>query len=55
MVRPRWHDALLVVAIAGVLAAGVWSLWWDDVRSVLHLRPADGSAEGAAPTPSPQT
>ena len=39
MVRPRWHDALLVSAIAGLLVAGVWALWWDDVRSLLHLSP----------------
>jgi hypothetical protein len=44
MVRPRWHDALLVAAIAGLLAIGVWSLWWDDVRTVLHLGPEGGDA-----------
>jgi len=40
MVRPRWHDALLIAAIAGLLAIGIWSLWWDEVRSILHLGPA---------------
>lgn len=43
MVRPRWHDALLVAAVLGLLVAGVWSLWWDDVRAALHLGPAGGS------------
>lgn len=37
MTRPRWHDALIVSAIVGLLAAGVWSLWWEDVRSLLKL------------------
>jgi hypothetical protein len=54
MVRPRWHDGLLVMAIVGILAIGVWSLWWDDVRSILHLGPTDGSQD-AAPTAQGQT
>lgn len=44
MVRPRWHDAVLVAAIAGVLLVGIWALWWDDVRRALHLGPAEGSS-----------
>jgi hypothetical protein len=52
MVRPRWHGALVVLAIAGLLAAGVWALWWDDVRHWLHLGPGDGSA---TIQPAPQT
>jgi hypothetical protein len=50
MVRPRWHDALIVSAIVVLLAAGVWSLWWDDVRSVLHL---DSGSPGAEDAPAP--
>jgi hypothetical protein len=53
MVRPRWHDAVIVSAIIALLAAGVWSLWWEDVRSVLHLDP--GSAEAPAPLAQGQT
>jgi hypothetical protein len=53
MVRPRWHDAVLVVAIVGLLVAGIWSLWWDEVRSVLHLGP--GSADVVAPIAQGQT
>jgi hypothetical protein len=52
MVRPRWHDALIVAAILGLLAAGIWALWWDDVRHWLHPGPAEGSA--VQPT-TPQT
>jgi hypothetical protein len=52
MVRPRWHGALVVVALVALLAAGVWALWWDDVRHWLHLGPAEGSA---AIQPAPQT
>ena len=59
MVRPRWHDALIVSAIVALLAIGVWALWWDDVRDLLHLGPAGGSGAGSAadrPTPvNPQT
>ena len=43
MVRPRWHDALIVVAILGLFAVGVWALWWEDVRDRLHLGPSTGS------------
>jgi hypothetical protein len=53
MVRPRWHDVLIVSAIVGVLVVGVWSLWWDDVRAILHLGP--GPADGPAPIASGQT
>ena len=61
MVRPRWHDALLVVAVlgllvaavVGLLVAGVWSLWWDDVRSILRLGP--GSGDAAPPIAQGQT
>ncbi len=52
MVRVRWHDALIVTAIVALLAAGVWALWWDDVRHWLHPGPSEGS--GAQPT-APQT
>ena len=54
MVRPRWHDALLVAAVLGLLVAGVWSLWWDDVRAALHLGPAGGS-DATAPVAQGQT
>jgi hypothetical protein len=43
MMRPRWHDALIVVAIVGLLAVGVRALWWDDVRGLLNLGPSGGS------------
>ena len=43
MVRPRWHDAVIVSAIVGLLAVGVWSLWGDDVRSALHVHPSGPS------------
>lgn len=55
MVRPRWHDAVIVAAIAGLLVVGVWALWWDDVRAILDLGPADGSAVDPAPAASGQT
>jgi hypothetical protein len=50
MTRPRWHDVLITAAIAGVLAVGVWALWWDDVRSAVGWD--HGSSE---PAPVPVT
>lgn len=48
MVRPRWHDAVIVTAIVALLAIGVWALWWDDVRGFLHLGPGQGPEAGSA-------
>jgi hypothetical protein len=48
MVRPRWHDALITAAIVALFAVGVWSLWWDDVRAVLHLGPGAVDAPSTA-------
>ncbi len=53
MVRPRWHDALIVTALVGLLAFGVWALWWEDVRGFLNLGP--GSTEDNAPVQPGQT
>jgi hypothetical protein len=50
MVRPRWHDALIVAAITALFVVGIWSLWGDDVRAI--LRP-DGDGGHAAPSASP--
>jgi hypothetical protein len=55
MVRPRWHDALIVSAIVALLALGVWALWWEDVRSLLHLGPGEGSSQPAPAAANPQT
>ena len=56
MVRPRWHDALIVSAIIGLLVVGIWALWWDDVRALLGPdRPQDGSAVDTPVTANPQT
>jgi hypothetical protein len=49
MVRPRWHDALIITAIVGVFFVGVWALWWDDVRAFWGDEAGSGSAEGPAP------
>lgn len=54
MVRPRWHDALIVSAIVGLLAVGVWALWWDDVRGLFGWEPVD-EAPVKAPVPSANT
>lgn len=54
MRRPRWHDALIVTAITGLLALGVWALWWDDVRAFLKLGP-DGGPTSPAPVATGKT
>lgn len=52
MVRSRWADALIAAGIVLLLAVGVWALWWDDVRRLLHL----GGPQGpAVEQPVPQT
>lgn len=52
-VRPRWHDAVIVSAIVGVFALGVWALWWDDVRAFMGWKPAEETVK--APVPRGQT
>jgi hypothetical protein len=52
MRRPRWHDVLIVSALIALAAAGVWAIWWDDVRAALHLGPAKGSAGEPTSTPA---
>lgn len=32
MRRPRWHDVLLVLALAVIAAGGVWAFWGKEVR-----------------------
>jgi hypothetical protein len=49
MHRPRWHDVAIIVAMLALVATGVWALWWDDVRGVLHLKPVVEPAGSAAP------
>jgi len=55
MHRPRWHDALIVSAIVALFALGIWALWWDDVRRVLHLAPGEGSSVEHPSPANPQT
>jgi hypothetical protein len=56
MVRPRWHDALIVSAIVGLLAVGVWALWWDDVRAAFGVGPREEAPQTAPiPTANSQT
>lgn len=57
MVRPRWHDAAIVLGIVALLAVGVWALWWDDVRGLLNLGPDrdDAPARDTAPVTPNQT
>jgi hypothetical protein len=54
MVRPRWHDALIVAAITGLLVMGVWALWWEDVRGLLKLGP-EPSPAGSVPAETGKT
>ena len=53
MRRPRWHDAVIVTALLGLLALGVWALWWDEVRAALNLDPP--TSDEVAPVQPGQT
>lgn len=56
MVRPRWHDGIIAAAIVGLLAVGVWALWWDDVRAAFGIGGKDEAPISApAPASSSQT
>ena len=55
MQRPRWHDALIVAAIVGLLVVGVWALWRDEVRALLNLPSGDRIPVEPAPATSGQT
>ena len=55
MQRPRWHDAVIVAAIVGVLALGVWALWWDDVSAAMGWGAPGDPARDPAPPSSGQT
>jgi hypothetical protein len=56
MVRPRWHDAVIVSAIVGLLAVGIWALWWDDVRGLWDDGAGEGKPASDKPAPlKPQT
>jgi hypothetical protein len=46
MRRPRWHDALIGAAVAGILVLGVWALWWDDVRAIWQAPASPGAPAG---------
>jgi hypothetical protein len=54
MVRPRWHDVLIVAGIVGLLAMGIWALWWEDVRAALKLGP-DRNPAGIVPAETGKT
>lgn len=55
MVRPRWHDAVIVAGIVALLVLGVWALWWDDVRGYFGAEPDEEAPSGVSPTPKGQT
>jgi hypothetical protein len=57
MMRRRWHDVAIALAIAAIAAVGAWALWWDDVRSSLGSGSNHGSAIAPATRPGigPQT
>ena len=55
MTRPRWHDAVIIVAIVLLGLVGAWALWWDDVRDHFQLGPGSGSQTLPAPPTNGQT
>jgi hypothetical protein len=49
MRRPRWHDALIVLAIFGIAAAGVWAFWGEELGRRLRGGEPVEKAPPAAP------
>ena len=49
MVRPRWHDVLIIAAIVGICVVGAWALWWEDVLGFFGMGGGSGSGEGPPP------
>jgi hypothetical protein len=47
MVRRRWPDAVIVLAIVAIAATGVYALWGDALRA--WWRPGDGAPVEQAP------
>ena len=43
-------DGLLVGGVLALLLAGIWALWWDDVRQLWH-----GTEQPSLIQPAPQT
>lgn len=52
MRRPRWHDVLLVLAICGIAASGVWAFWGQDVRRALGGKAAEPAQKAPTGTAS---
>jgi hypothetical protein len=48
MVRPRWHDVLIIGALVAFIAVGVGVMWWGDVKNLLGIHSGSGSQEGPA-------
>ena len=43
-------DGLVVGGVLALLLAGIWALWWDDVRQLWH-----GPEQPSVIQPAPQT
>jgi hypothetical protein len=49
MVRPRWHDALIITSIIAVLSFGAAAIWWNDVWAFLRSGDGSGTERGTTP------
>jgi hypothetical protein len=50
MVRRRWPDVVIVIAILFVGTAGVWALWGDELRGTDKKSTAPTTTESVAPS-----
>ena len=37
--RRRWHDWVIVLSILALTAAGIYTLWGDDIRQLFGVPP----------------
>jgi hypothetical protein len=50
MVRPRWHDAVIVLALLALTAVGIAAIWGDSIAELFGSEPAaEQSTEPAKP------
>ena len=46
MVRRRWPDVVIVVAIVALVVAGVWAIWGDALLGADEAKPAVEQVQG---------
>lgn len=53
MVRPRWHDAVIVLALVALAAVGVAAIWGDSIAEFFGSEPDEAPVEEPAKPADP--